>query len=106
MTDAPPALPPYLYLPCAQAVSDPADAVVDLRYLSDGRMALLAYTALDRLASCCGDMQPWLVVPAQLLPRLRQVYSWDVLVLDMEIPEHERRGAYHNGNTPTQQPTR
>lgn len=106
MSDAPPALPPYLYLPCAQAVSDPADAVIDLRYLSGDRTALLAYTALDRLLSCCGDMQPWLVVPAQLLPRLREAYSWDVLVLDVEIPERERRDAYGNGNTSTPQATR
>ncbi|MFD6859429.1 SAV_915 family protein [Rhodococcus sp. NPDC060090] len=103
MTDAPPALPPYLYIPCAQGVSDPADAVVDLRYLSDGRIALLGYTALDRLLSCCGDSQPWLVVPASLLPRLRQSYRWDVLLLDIEIPENERRSAHDNWATPAQQ---
>jgi len=85
-------LPPYVYLPCAESVSDPVDAVPDLRFLSDGRIALLAYTALDRLVSCCGAAQPWLVVPAHLLSRFREVYSWDVLVLDIEIPEHERRG--------------
>ena len=82
MTDAP-VLPPYLYLPCARAVSDPADAIVDLRYLSDGRIALLGYTALDRLLSCCG--------------------RWDVLLLDIEIPENERRSAHDNWATPAQQ---
>ncbi|MGN5239684.1 MULTISPECIES: SAV_915 family protein [unclassified Rhodococcus (in: high G+C Gram-positive bacteria)] len=99
MTDALPIVPPYLYLPCAQAVSDPADAVVDLRNLSDGRTALLAYTALDRLLTCCGDAQPWLVVPAHLLPRLRQSYRWDVLLLDIEIPVHERRSAHDHRGT-------
>ncbi|WP_424922760.1 SAV_915 family protein [Aeromicrobium chenweiae] len=30
--------------------------------LRDGRTALLAYTALDRLVDCCGDRQPWVLI--------------------------------------------
>ncbi|SUE14809.1 Uncharacterised protein [Rhodococcus gordoniae] len=87
----PTVLPPYLHLPCADAVPDPADAVVDYRYLGDGRIALLAYTALDRLHSCCGAGQPWLVLPTHVLPRLREAQPWDSLLLDVPIPESERR---------------
>ncbi|WP_324195087.1 SAV_915 family protein [Nocardia farcinica] len=34
-----------------------------LRRTRDGRIACLAYSALDRLLNCCGNNQPWMWTP-------------------------------------------
>ncbi|TGN31351.1 SAV_915 family protein [Aeromicrobium chenweiae] len=54
----PPMVPPVLYVPGGRGVGR-RHGVVGLR---DGRTALLAYTALDRLVDCCGDRQPWVLI--------------------------------------------
>lgn len=48
-------VPPMLYLP----VQDDAELekTVALRRLVDGRIGLIAFTALDRLVSACGNNQ-------------------------------------------------
>jgi hypothetical protein len=50
--------PPVVYVPCS--LLNPADdhMSVDLRPARDGRLALLVYSALDRLVTCCGDKPP------------------------------------------------
>ncbi|NKS22306.1 hypothetical protein GS467_13975 [Rhodococcus hoagii] len=85
--------PPVVYLPCAQNVADPEQAEIELRRTRDGRMALLAYSALDRLHTCCGANQPWIVVGTPALERIKQAQPFDLLLLDVVIPESARRGA-------------
>jgi len=51
--------PPVGYVPCEQSGSGDEDLRIDLRRTGDGRSALLVYSALDRLVSCCGEYQPW-----------------------------------------------
>ena len=58
----------------------------EVRHLSDGRRALLAYTALDRLVSCCGQRQPWSLVAAARLEAVHDEQPFDVVALDIEIP--------------------
>lgn len=86
MTD----LPPVLYLPCAADVVDPGDARPELRRTRDGRLALLAYTALDRLRACCGADQPWVLVRTQALEPVRAAERYDLLLLDVVVPDDER----------------
>ncbi|UJW32047.1 hypothetical protein L3Q67_44005 [Saccharothrix sp. AJ9571] len=82
--------PPVVYLPCEAHVQDPADAVVELRRTNDSRMALMAYSALDRLKSCCGEQQPWLLLPTKMLERIQRVQPFELVLLDVVIPPELR----------------
>ncbi|MFS0895957.1 SAV_915 family protein [Mycolicibacterium litorale] len=42
-----------------------------MRQTRDGRIALLAYSALDRLHDCCGVDQAWIVMPTAELATLQ-----------------------------------
>jgi len=86
-----PVIPPMLYLPCDGFRSGGDELSVDFRCMRDGRLALLAYTALDRLVNCCGQDQPWVVVPASTLDELDLHQPYDVILLDVEIPTELRR---------------
>lgn len=88
-----PDLPPVLYLPCADDVVDPADARPELRRTRDGRLALLAYTALDRLHTCCGAGQPWVLVRTPALDAIGATDRFDLLLLDVVVPEPHRRAS-------------
>lgn len=83
--------PPVVYLPCTETVTDPKDARVDMRETRDGRTALLAYSALDRLRDCCGDKQAWIVMPTANLSQLQAARPFQLLMLDVEIPVDKRR---------------
>lgn len=61
-----------------------------MRPLHDGRTALLAYTALDRLADGCGPHQSWIVYRTEELGVLRQTCPYDVIILDQPLPEAAR----------------
>ncbi|MBK1788829.1 SAV_915 family protein [Prauserella cavernicola] len=89
-----PHLPPMLYLPTGpHAVDGTGETTVELRRTEDGRVALLAYTAVDRLVECCGEHQPWLMVRSEHLPKLHERQPYDVIVLDGEIPTEWRHQA-------------
>jgi hypothetical protein len=66
-------------------------AEVELRRTNDGRTALLAYTAMDRLVSCCGPHQPWALMPTDRLGEIEQTQPYDVIYLDVAIPEEQWR---------------
>ncbi|SFQ21567.1 hypothetical protein SAMN05421810_105206 [Amycolatopsis arida] len=93
-TPIPPDFPPVVYLPCATPAADPAEAVVEMRRTRDGRMALLAYSALDRLKYCCGEQQPWMVVPTPMLDQIQRARPFELLLLDVVIPAEHRHGAH------------
>jgi hypothetical protein len=86
-----PAVPPMLYLPCDGYRRGDEQLSIDFRCMRDGRLALLAYTALDRLVNCCGHDQPWVVVPVSALEELDRHQPYDVILLDVEIPTELRR---------------
>lgn len=83
--------PPIVYLPCMEAVTDASQARVTMRTTRDGRVALLAYSALDRLHDCCGRNQPWIVMPTTGLDGLQKAQPFDLLLLDVVIPEEHRQ---------------
>ncbi|MDY6214209.1 MAG: SAV_915 family protein [Schaalia hyovaginalis] len=82
-------VPPVVYVPTAHG-SARFGAEVELRQMDDGRVALLVYTALDRLYSCCGRAQPWVLYPTERLEDLARVTPYDVIFFDMEIPHAMR----------------
>lgn len=89
----PPDYPPVLYIPCVRAVTDPGDLEVVYRTTRDGRTALLVYSALDRLHRCAGAEQPWFVLPTVELQKLWDVRPFDLVLLDLVVPEDQRIGA-------------
>jgi hypothetical protein len=86
-------VPPIVYVPCAPRRSEDAELTVDLRQTREGKLALLAYTALDRLIDCCGPEQPWAVLPTADLEQVRLATSFDIILFDVEIPPEHRRPA-------------
>jgi len=82
--------PPVLYVPCVREVTDPADLEVVYRTTRDGRTALLVYSALDRLHRLSGERQPWFVIPTAELQRVYDVRPFDLVLLDLEVPEDQR----------------
>lgn len=89
--DAPqkPTVPPMLYVP----VEYPQlgnELSIEFRRLDDGRLALIAYTALDRLVKGCGPNQPWVVIPASKLDEIDKLQPYDLVVLDVNLPTDQR----------------
>ncbi|MET9227225.1 SAV_915 family protein [Lentzea sp. NPDC003310] len=86
-------VPPVVYVPCDFPASPDGELAVDLRPTRDGQVALIVYTALDRLVSCCGPHQPWVVMPTADLDKVGEVAPYDLILLDIEIPGELRREA-------------
>lgn len=63
---------------------------MQIRELKDGRLALLAYTALDRLLERCGPNQRWVLVRTPDLGRIKDEQHYDVVILDLEVPAQYR----------------
>jgi hypothetical protein len=84
-------IPPYIYLPCSPVSPGDGEVSIDLRRIADGRIALLIYSALDRFVDCCGDQQPWTAIPATDLDRIQQLTGFELIFMDVRIPEQLRR---------------
>jgi hypothetical protein len=84
-------LPPYVYVPCSPIRPGDTDLTVDLRRTRTGQVALLVYSALDRLVDCCGEAQAWTVFPATELEKIQEATGFELILLDVRIPEHLRR---------------
>ncbi len=85
--------PPMVYVPCDRVSPGDEELNVDLRPTNDGQVALLVYSALDRLVSCCGPHQPWVVMPTARFDKLGKHTHFDMVLLDIAIPDELRRGA-------------
>jgi hypothetical protein len=83
--------PPVVYVPCSPLDPSGDSLVVDLRATRDGRLALLVYSALDRLVDCCGDQQPWVGMPTANLENVRVATNFELVLLDVVIPNELRR---------------
>jgi hypothetical protein len=84
--------PPIVYVPCAPEQSS-GELTVDLRETRDGRLALLVYSAMDRLVAHCGPAQPWTIMATQDLEQLRLATGFELILLDLDIPVELRRTA-------------
>ena len=87
--EALPIVPPMVYVPVG-AVPEGESVDIVFRQTLDGRLALVLYTALDRLVDCCGPHQPWIVMPSEKLSELKKLHHYDVIYFDLEMPEGER----------------
>ncbi|WP_245601258.1 SAV_915 family protein [Mycetocola saprophilus] len=81
-------IPPMLYLPIR--IDELGRQFVEVRPHGDGKRALLAFTALDRLASQCGPEQPWIVVQTDRLGEIKEAFPFDVVSFDPAIGAHLR----------------
>lgn len=83
--------PPVVYLPVEM---DADGQVQDFKMLKlgDGRIALVAYTALDRLLDAWGDHQSWLLFETGKVDDIKQAKHFDLKLLDVEVPENFRPG--------------
>ena len=90
MPAAAPMVPPVLYLPLG-VTSTPEEQLVEIRRLKDGRRALLAYTALDRLLQLAGERQPWALVRTEDLGQIKETQPYDVVIFDLDVPASYRR---------------
>lgn len=86
-----PLVPPILYVPVADYLSDSDELTIEFRQLHDGRTALVAFTALDRLIAGCGSAQPWVVLSTEKLAEIDRHTPYDVILLDVQIPEDQQR---------------
>ncbi|BEL07452.1 hypothetical protein Q0Z83_056430 [Actinoplanes sichuanensis] len=90
--------PPVVYVPCTptQAGAEQRDSemTIELRQTRDGRLALLVYSAMDRLIAHCGPAQPWTVLASEDLERIRLATGFALILLDLDIPKQFR----HAGN--------
>lgn len=84
--------PPIVYVPLAEATSDVAEARLQYRTTKDGRKALLAYSALDRLRDGMGASQPWAVFPTLHLQAFWDADRFDTVLLDLVVPPGLRVG--------------
>ncbi|GAA3621576.1 hypothetical protein GCM10022223_43090 [Kineosporia mesophila] len=82
--------PPVVYVPCERPQTD-GELTLDLRETKDGRLALLVYSAMDRLVALCGPEQPWTVMLAVDLEKARLATSFELILLDISIPQELRR---------------
>ena len=90
MADPADAFPPVVYVPCAPAQTG-EELTIDLRVTRDGRLALLVYSAMDRLVKHCGPAQPWTVMLTKDLEQARLATGFELILLDLDIPEGLRR---------------
>lgn len=73
-------IPPALYLPIR--MTPEGYQIPEVRQLADGRQALIAFTALDRLADSCGAEQPWTLVVLDGLAEIKDAHPFDVVSFD------------------------
>lgn len=93
----PAGFPPVVYVPCAEHVQDVADARPLMQRTRDGRLALMVYSALDRLHDGCGPNHPWFVVSTPALEAVHRTQQYDLILLDILVPEEHRMQGSSDG---------
>lgn len=84
-------LPETVYVP-SQRVDDLNESVtVELRRLTNGNTAMLAFTTLQHLVDGCGNRQPWIAVKRDRVDEVRQHSGADVVLWDAALPMEDRR---------------
>lgn len=81
----PTVVPPVLYLPVRELPGEGLFA--EVRATTDGRGALLVFTALDRLLNACGGNQPWRLVETVALDAIQDTQPFDLVAFDPELPQ-------------------
>ncbi len=79
-----------VFVPTNPVTPGDVQAQVQLRHMQDGRTALLAYSSKDLLVAGCGPEQGWIAVPSEQLVGLQQLVGFDVVAVDVDVPEEWR----------------
>ncbi|MGH3906857.1 MAG: SAV_915 family protein [Pseudonocardiaceae bacterium] len=79
-----------VYLPSQRVVEGDDEAQLELRRLDDGRLAAVAYTTRERLVQCCGESQPWVLLPTRVLEEYHERLGIEAVVLDADLPPELR----------------
>ncbi len=66
------------------------EATLELRHTEDGRLAVLAFSSLERLVEGCGEAQPWIAFPHEHLDELVRVSGADVVLWDVALAPEQR----------------
>lgn len=82
-------IPPVLYLPTKVDGAGRPSAIIWRK--ADGKEALLAFTALDRLIAQCGSDQGWLLMPIESLGEVKEHQPFDVIAFDPVISDRLKR---------------
>ncbi|MDI6104917.1 hypothetical protein QLQ12_40660 [Actinoplanes sp. NEAU-A12] len=94
MIDPAHTFPPIVYVPCAPMQfgqeQGSGEMTIELRQTREGRLALLVYSAMDRLVAHCGPAQPWTILASEDLERVRLSTGFEMVLLDLDIPEELR----------------
>ena len=80
----------WVLVPTRPVAANDDRAWPELRTLTDGRLALLAYTSVAELVTACGRHQPWIGVPATWLARMRENCGFETVALNLEVPPELR----------------
>lgn len=80
----------WLYVPARQVMGPGEQVFAELRRLTDGRLALLAYTSLPALVEACGEHQWWVSFPADWLARVTEDLAFDTVAMNMPLPPEVR----------------
>jgi hypothetical protein len=86
-----------VYLPSQPVRRGDREAVLELRHVEDGSLALLAFSSLEDLVAGCGEHQPWVAVSAEHLPELQRLSGAEHVLWDAELPEPLRRAVTADG---------
>lgn len=81
MSGASAKFPPVVYVPTTTPKGDD-EARLELVELVDGRTALFAYSAMDRLDEFYRAGAPWVLLTVAQLQQLHEASPYDVLFLD------------------------
>ena len=87
--------PPVAYVPSQRVRRGDTEATLELRNTEDGRVAMLAFTTLERLVAGCGESQPWVAVPGDRVDGLQRLSGADVTLWDVPVPPEVRHAAGH-----------
>ena len=85
-------LPERVYVPVSTADPDGDEVRFELRRAADGEVLAPVYSSLATMIHCCGDYQPWLLLPAQRMLELHRAFDVDRIVLDLSLAPGERHG--------------
>ncbi|MCD2187795.1 SAV_915 family protein [Actinomycetospora soli] len=82
----------HVFVP-VHALPTGAEALVELRTLADGRLALPIYSSATSLVRCCGPGQPYGVFAADDVEHLLTASGAQVVGADLPLPPDLRREA-------------
>jgi hypothetical protein len=85
-------LPEQVYVPVAGADLGAHEIRFELRRAADGELLAPVYSSVAAVVHCCGDYQPWLLLPADRMVELQRALGVDRIVLDLELVQNQRHG--------------